>query len=192
MRGVRRSSLVGLVAAVACAAAGAAGVRASDSGQDYEVSRGQLGAPTVAQDGEVTVSDVRVGTSLTADGAVTGSTPGLFIVVHVSGAATGPNRFVLNESRLLADGDRVYSLYDDSTLSAAPGFVQDLDYLFEVDPAALDDLTLEVSQSEIVHGYQSRVQVHLGITPANAAAWRTAGQGRALEPDLDGSTRAVP
>jgi len=102
------------------------------------------------------------------------------------------DRFVLNESRLLADGDRVYSLYDDSTLSAAPGFVQDLDYLFEVDPAALDDLTLEVSQSEIVHGYQSRVQVHLGITPANAAAWRTAGQGRALEPDLDGSTRAVP
>lgn len=188
---VRRSRLVGLVTAILCVALGAAAVRAADSGPEYEVVRGRLGVPTATESGQVTAADVRVATTLTRSGAVTGTTPGLFVVVRLSAAATERDELVVNESRLLADGGRVYALHDDVTLSAPPGFVEQTDVAFEVDPAAMTDLTLEVWRSEIVHGYQSRVQVHLGITGAGAEGWRAAGQGRSLEPETTISTRAV-
>lgn len=188
---VRRSRLVALLTALACVTVAAAGLRASEAGPDHEVVQARLGAAAGTQDGEVTVDEVRVGTSLARAGSVTDTTPGLFVVVRVQAAATGVREQVLTDSRLLADGDRVYTPYDTSTARAAPGFVESVDYVYEVDPAGLSDLTLEVWRDEIVHGYQQRVQVHLGVTAANAAAWRVAGVGQVLEPDRNGTTRVL-
>lgn len=188
---VRRSRLSAAVAAIACVAVAAAGLRASEAGPDHDVVRGRLGQPVATEDGVVTVADVRVGTRLARSGSVTDTTPGMFVVVRVAAAATGTEDEVLTDSRLLARGGRVYAPYESTTSRAAPGFVETVDHLFEVDPAAIEDLTLEVWRSEVVHGYQERVQVHLGITRANAAAWRDAGAGQVLEPDRTGTTRAL-
>jgi hypothetical protein len=189
---VRRSRLVALLAAIACVAVASAGLGASEAAPEAEVVRARLGAPTTTQDGQVTVDQVRVGTSLGSGGQVTDTTPGLFVVVRVRAAATGPRDQVFTDSRLLARGDRVYAPYDTTSARAAPGFVESVDYLYEVDPAGIDDLTLELWRDEIVHGYQQRVQVHLGITRANADAWRDAGARRVLEPDRYGTTRVLP
>ena len=80
---VRRSRLVALLTALACVTVAAAGLRASEAGPDHEVVRARLGAAAGTQDGEVTVDDVRVGTSLARAGSVTDTTPGLFVVVRV-------------------------------------------------------------------------------------------------------------
>ena len=63
-----------------------------------------------------------------------------------------------------------------------PGFETSLDAVFEVDPAAMDDLTLELYPAELLSGFQQRTRIHLGITPGNAEQWRAAGQDQMLEP----------
>ena len=61
---------------------------------------------------------------------------------------------------------------------AAPGFQTTADVVFEVDPARLADLTIEIWDAEIIRGYHQRVQVPLGITADNAAV--LVAQGREL------------
>jgi hypothetical protein len=65
------------------------------------------------------------------------------------------------------------------------------DVTFEVDPARIDDLTLELYETEFVSGYQQRLRIHLGITPGNADRWRAAAKDQVLSP-ADPSTRALP
>ena len=190
---LRRSRLVALLVAIACVTLAATAVRVSEARADYDVVRGRLGAPARVQDGELSVDRVRVGTQLTRNGAVVDTTPGMFVVVHVIGAATGVRTLRYTDSRLLTAGSQVYDAYGlSSSVAAPPGFASAVDFLFEVDPARIDDLTLEVWQPEIIHGYQSRVQVHLGITGDNAEQWRAAGAGQVVEVDVDASTRALP
>lgn len=191
-RRVRRDRLVALLTAIVCVAVAAAGLRASQAGPEFDVVRGVLGRPVTTEDGTLTVDDVRVGTALARQGTVTGRTPGLFVVVRVSAAATGDRDQVVTDSRLLARGDRVYAPYTDTAVRAAPGFATSVDQVFEVDPHAMSDLTVELWRAEIVHGYQQRVQVHLGITAANAAAWGDAGVEQVLEPDTLGTSRVLP
>lgn len=187
---LRRSRLVALLAAIVCVALAAVVLRSAETKPEYAVVRGTLGAPTVVEDGEITVADVRVGSQLTRDGSVTDTTPGMFVVVSVTAAATGTRELTRGDARLLARGGRVYSSYGFSSVHAAPGFAEHTDYLFEVDPQAITDLTVEIWQVELIHGYQQRQQVHLGITAENAAAWRTAAAGQAVEPAAE-STEVI-
>jgi hypothetical protein len=180
---VRRSRLVALLAVLACITLAAAGVKASTDFGEYQVLHARLGEPSVVEDGEITVQGVQVGTSLAKEGTVTATSPGMFVAVTVEGAATGSESLLRSEARLLARGDRVYDRYGSfNSFNAKPGFAERVDFVFEVDPAEIDDLTLEIWRVEIVHGYQARLQVHLGITPGNADAWRAAGAGRVIEP----------
>ncbi len=190
---VRRSKLVALVAAVVCVAVAAAALRTAEAAPPYEIVRGTIGTAVAVEDGELTVGDVRVATQLTREGTITDTTPGMFVVVGLTAAATGRESLSRSDARLLARGDRVYTDYGgNATVSAAPGFEERLDLVFEVDSASIDDLTLEIWRSEIIHGYQQRLQVHLGITPDNAVQWRDAGLGQAVEPNPYGTTRALP
>lgn len=190
---LRRSRLVALVTALLCVALAAAALRTAEAAPPYEVVRGTVGVPVAVEDGEITVGTVRVAVQLTSEGTVTDTTPGMFVVVSVTATATGRETFRRSDVRLLARGDRVYGHYGlNGTVVAAPGFEQRLDLVFEVDPASIDDLTLEIWQAELIHGYQQRLQVPLGITSGNAAAWRAAGADQAVEPDAEGTTRAVP
>lgn len=188
---VPRSRLVGLLAALVCIALAAAAVQVSEAGPEHEVVRGVVGDAVPVEDGEVLVEDVRIGTRLTRSGEVMDTTPGAFVVVAVTAAATGTDEILYSDSRLLTRGPRVYDAFDSQSVRAAPGFAQRLDHVFEVDPTAVDDLTLELSRLEIISGFQQRVQVHLGITPANAEAWRAAAAGRGVEIGTDRTTRAL-
>jgi len=59
-----------------------------------------------------------------------------------------------------------------------------------VAPAHIDDLTLEMGSNEILRGYQQRVRIQLGITPANAEQWSATAKGL-IEP-MTATNRAIP
>ena len=128
---------------------------------------------------------------LTRNGEVMDTTPGAFVVVRVTVAASGTAELLYNDSRLVTRGPRVYSAFTSQSLVAAPGFSEAMDYVFEVDPRAIEDLTLELWRLEIINGFQARVQVHLGITADNADQWREAAVGRSVEIDTNATTRAL-
>jgi hypothetical protein len=190
---VRASRLkaLGALTAIALVAVSAVALRLSDpQQQEFQVINGVVGEPIKVNEGEVTVTEVRVGTALKEYDQVRDTTAGVFVVVRATGAATGPKPLSLLAARLLS-GDVRYEGYSLSVgVSADPGFQTTRDSVFEVDPAQIDDLTLEMGSNEILHGYQQRVHIKLGITRANADQWRAAAEG-AVEPALD-STRAIP
>jgi hypothetical protein len=188
---VARSRLVALLTAIACVALAATAVQVSEARPEYDYARGAVGRPVAVEDGEVSVDDVRIGTRLTRSGEVMDTTPGAFVVVAVTVAATGASDLLYSESRLVTRGPRVYDAFTTQSLSAAPGFAARVDYVFEVDPGAIEDLTLELGRLEIINGYQARVQVHLGITRANAGQWREAAAGRSVEIDTNRTTEAL-
>ncbi|MDN5761278.1 MAG: hypothetical protein L0H41_03020, partial [Microlunatus sp.] len=64
--------------------------------------------------------------------------------------------------------------------------------IFEVDPAQIDDLSLEIWAMGVVYGFYQRARIHLGITPENADRWRRNAVGRALTYELSGSMTALP
>jgi hypothetical protein len=76
-------------------------------------------------------------------------------------------------------------------LTVDPGFETSVDIVFEVDPARIDGLTLEIWPSEFISSYQQRVRIDLGITTANAEQWRTAAKDRGIEMSR-GTTKAIP
>ncbi|MEN2590837.1 hypothetical protein, partial [Acinetobacter baumannii] len=87
---------------------------------------------------------------------------------------------------LLADDAPTYRAYSTSVgLSVPPGFVETTEVAFEVDPARIADLTLNLEPTEIVSGYQQHAQIHLGITAANAADWAAGAEGRTVEAAAD-------
>jgi hypothetical protein len=96
----------------------------------------------------------------------------------------------MNAARLLS-GDVRYEGYQlSSGVNSDPGFQTSVDGVFEVDPAQIDDLTLEMGSNEILYGYQQRVRIKLDVTRANAEEWRAAGQGVIELAAM--TTRAIP
>jgi hypothetical protein len=186
-----QSRWVGVLAAIALVGVSTIGLRLSDpEEQKFEVINGVVGEPAKVNNGEVTVTELRVGTILKQFGRIQDSTDGMFMVIRVIGAATGPRPLELNAARLLS-GDLRYEGYQSSSgVHAEPGFETTVDVVFEVAPAHIDDLTLELGSNEVLRGYQQRVRIKLGITPANAEQWR-ATAGGLIEPMTD-TTRAIP
>jgi hypothetical protein len=187
-----RSKVVPILVALALVGLSAAGLRLSEPPEetDFEVINGVFGNPVKINNGEVTVTQVRVGTALKQYGEIQDRTDGMFVAVGVTGAATGPKKLELQAARLLS-GDVRYEGYQlGAGLSADPGFQTSIESVFEVDPAQIDGLTLEMGSNEILHGYQQRVRIRLGVTPANAAQSRAAAAG-VLEPATL-TTRAIP
>jgi hypothetical protein len=187
---VRRSRLVRLLAAIALVALAAVGLRLSEGRpdqdldtvhQNFKVVSGVLGEPVAIDGGTITAGDVRVGTSVSHRDEVYATTPGLFLVVRVDVAATGAKLIRPAKMRLLTRKRRYDTLSDSSTGQVQPGLVSFVDAVFEVDPADLADLTLELYPLEIVTGYTQHTRIHLGITPGNAAQWRAAGQNRVVQ-----------
>lgn len=186
----RLQHLVPVLVALACVVLAAVGLRLSDP-PDFQVLRGELGAPVRMNDGDVTVDRLQVGDSLLESGDIKYRTPGMFVVVNVSASATGAQSLRITDSRLTS-GDRSYLPYSNlSSVTAVPGFTSSMDFVFEVDPNRIDDLTLELWQEEIVGGYNQRVQVPLRITAANADQWRARAHVPVVEPDVNGTTTVI-
>lgn len=180
MSGLGRSRLIAALAAIGMIALAVVGVRLSEAGPEAQLVRGVPGQVLAVRGGTVQVAELRVGTGLKQYGKEQ-PTNGLFVVTRIVVAATGPKKVSLMRSKLLAAPDRIYDTYGiTSGVEAEPGFVTTTELVFEVDPAHLDNLTVTLGPLEIVSGYQQQVQVHLGITAANAADWRAAGQGQVV------------
>ena len=179
-RWVARTKLLSVVAGLGLLTVATAGYRLSDP-EDFAVVRGDLGAPAAYADGVVVVDDVRVGTVLLTSTEERVTTPGMFVVVRVAVQANGREALPVNHLQLLADG-ATYLPGEDESLRPAPGFEESRDVRFEVDPAHIDDLTLEAWGTQgFVEGYSDHVRVPLGITPDNADAWRRAAQGAQVD-----------
>ena len=188
--GIRGHALLRLVVAIALVALAAVGLRLSEDEDNFEVVRGVLGEPVPIHGGTVTAGDVRVGTALIRFDNVDARTPGLFVVVRVQIAATGTNLIPSPDARMLSGDRRYRSFRPLGAGNTEPGFETSLDAVFEVDPAAIDDLTLELYPVELVSGFTQRVLVHLGVTPGNADQWRAAGKDQVLEP-AESTTRGI-
>ncbi len=189
----RRGRLVSVIVALACVAVSAAGLRLSETaGTDDDIIRGRVGETASINEGLVTVDDVRVGTALKSNDQIRDRTTGMFVVVHVDAKATGPDKLTLQSATLLADDGLSYGTYDAlAGVSAETGFAVSTDVTFEVDPARIDDLTLELYETEFISGYQQRLRIHLGIAAGNADRWRAAAKDQVLTP-VDSTTRAIP
>ena len=178
---LRRSRLIRVLVAIALVSLAAVGLRLSEGDEDFEVVRGVVGTPLVLRDGTLTATEVRVGTALSREGEVYLDTPGLFVVVQTEAAATGPRALPGYNARVLT-GSRRYDALSGSTIgNVPPGFASTQDLVFEVDPAALADLTLELAPAELLTAYPEHARIHLGITPDNAEAWRAAGRDQVVE-----------
>lgn len=189
-RRVAGDKLLGIVVAVACLAFSAVGLKIYDT-PDYMYVDGQRGQTVQIEQAELTVGDVQVGTRLVTNGEVKATSTGMFVVVTATLAVPGPRKVSLNSQQLITD-NRTYDVWDLSSLAADPGFQTTEQLVFEVDPAQIDDLTLEIYSSALVHGFYARARIHLGITPANAEDWRQAAQGRDLEYASAGVSRGLP
>jgi hypothetical protein len=189
---VLRSGLLRLLVTIALVALAAVGLRLSEMHKDrnFEIVRGVLGEPVAVNGGTITASDVRVGTALSQRDEVYAVTPGLFVVVRVEVAATGPELIRPKDLRVFTKNRRYDDFGNTYTGQAEPGFASSMDAVFEVDPADLADLTLELYQVESVAGYAQHGRIHLGITRGNAEQWRAAGQEQTVE-TLQLSMRAV-
>jgi hypothetical protein len=187
----RRSRLLPALLALACVVLAAIALRVSEP-PEFQVVRGSLQEQVRLNEGDVSVADVRIGDTVVEDGQTRFRTPGMFVVVRISGAATGRDTLRLTAFRLLS-GDRVYEPFANlSSVTSPPGFVTAKDLVFEVDPGRIDGLTLELWPEEIVSGYQQRLQIPLGVTPRTADAWRGRAHASVTDPDTNGTTRAVP
>jgi hypothetical protein len=186
-----RSKLVPILVAIALVGLSAAGLRLSEPDeQRAEIVKGVIGQPAKINNGEITVSDVKVGTVLKQFGEISDRTDGMFVAVTITGAATGPKPLKVGAARLLS-GDVRYEGYQlGAGVNAEPGFQTTVDSVFEVDPHQIDDLTLELGSNEVLHGYQQHVQIRLGVTPSSAERWREVANG-VLEPTTS-TTRAIP
>jgi hypothetical protein len=181
--------LVGVLTAIALVALSAVGLRLSDPEQRFEVVRGVIGKPVKINNGEVTVTGVKVGTALKQYGEIHDTTPGMFVAVSVTGAATSSKPLRL-DAQLISKQAR-YQSYSFASTQASPGFQVSADTIFEVDPAQIDDLTIEMWPGEILSAYQEHVRIKLGVTAANADELRTAAEGHDLE-IVPESKRAIP
>jgi hypothetical protein len=187
---LQRSRLVRVLVAIALVALAAVGLRLSEADDSFEVVRGVVGEPVPLTDGTVSAADVRVGTALSREGEVYLKTPGLLVVVSVEAAATGNRKLPLYNPRLLAGSRRYDALSGPNVGSVPPGFAATADVVFEVDPAVLADVTLELVPGGILTAYPEHARIHLGITADNAEAWRAAGRDQVVA-TADQTTRGI-
>ena len=186
---IARSRVASAILAILLVTVAAVALRLSAVDTDSDLVRVPLDRATAYQSGQVRVSDVRVGTEIRL-GDDRHTTQGLYVVVDVAERATGRDTVVVGSSRLLTqDGVTYLPAFADAPFSADPGFETVHDLVFEVDPARIDGLTLELWNQSIVYRYYQRTQTPLGITAGNAGAWVAAGKGRSLVvPQSDVST----
>ena len=187
-----RARLVSAVLAILLVTVAAVADRLSNPDQDSELVRAPLEQATAYGSGEVRVSDVRVATEV-REGEDAFATQGLYVVVNVAVRATGRDEVSAPSSRLLAAGGVTYlpAFGLGSSVRAVPGFETARDLVFEVDPARIDDLTLELWDSGLVYRYYQRTRTPLGITAGNAGAWAEAGAGRSVVAVRDDVTTAL-
>jgi hypothetical protein len=178
---LQHSRLVRLLVAITLVALAAVGLRLSEDEDNVEVVRGVLGQPLTIDGGTVTASQVKVGTALVRYDEVAARTPGLFVAVRVQVAVTGTEAGPLFDARVYSSKRRYDSFGIRRPGGSAPGLEESLDVVFEVDPATIDHLTLELDPVELLSGYSQNVRIHLGITPANADRWREAGREQVIE-----------
>jgi hypothetical protein len=188
---IARSRLVGVLAAFALIGLAAAGLRLSEPEENFQVISGAVGKPVKINHGEVAVTQIRVGSFLKEYDQVANRTPGMFVAVTVTGAATGPKELRLGDAHLLSKHVRYDGYKIAGVLLTSPGFETTADLLFEVDPAQIDDLTIEMWPNEVIMGYHERVRIKLGVTAANAEQWRAAAKDRGIEVTRQ-SMRAIP
>jgi hypothetical protein len=187
-----RARLVSTVLAILLVTVAAVADRLSDPDRDAELVRAPLEQVTAYESGAVRVGDVRVGTEIRL-GEDRIPTPGLFVVVNVAVRATGRDTVSAASSRLLAEGGVTYlPAFGLASVRAVPGFETARDLVFEVDPARIDDLTLELWDQGLVYRYYQRTQTPLGITAGNARRWVEAGTGRSVVVARDDLTTALP
>ena len=180
-----------VVLAVLAVAVMAAALRVSQDRLDYQVLTAHTDQTVAIRGGELSVGNVRVGTRLTREGAVTNETPGIYVVVEVRLAATGNRDVSLDGGKLATRDGFTYKPFESTSIRAISGFRSVDDVVYEVDPAHVDDLTQEIWESELVAGYQQRCRIHLGITPGNADQWRAAAVDRRVEPRTEPTTEAL-
>ena len=179
---MRGSRLARIAVALAMVALATAGLRLSDREEErFEVVSGVLGEPLAVEAGEVTATAVRVGTGIKEYDGIGNQTAGSYVMVSLTFAATGSEELFFGKARVLTR-DRQYDAY--RTLNGGgplvpPGFEATDDLIFEVDPADLADMVLELYSLEILSGYSERVRIHLGITAGErrTVARRCAGSG---------------
>lgn len=190
---IARSRVVAAVLATLLVTVAAIAYRLSEPPNEYEVVRVPLDQVSAYGSGQVRVSDVRVATEV-REGDERHRTDGLFVVVNVAVQATGRDRLAAASSHLLAQGGVTYLPASSlgASVRADPGFETARDIVYEVDPARIDDLTLELWDSGLVFRYYQRTRTPLGITPANARSWVEAGSGRSVVVVRDDVTRALP
>jgi hypothetical protein len=180
---LQRSRLVRVLVAIALVALAAVGLRLSEDNQDFEVVRGVFGEPVAVNSGTITATAVRMGTELSRDDAVYANTPGLFVAIRVAVAVTGTEPIGSHNAVVLA-GPRRYKEFEGSAIiQVSSGFATEQEVVFEVDPAELADLTLELAPGGVLTAYPQHVRIHLGITEDNAEAWRASGRDQVLTPD---------
>ena len=187
-----RARLVSAVLAILLVTVAAVADRLSNPDRDSELVRAPLEQATAYDSGEVRVSDVRVATEVRR-GEDSHPTQGLFVVVNVAVRAIGRDSVSATSSRLLADGGVTYlpAFSLGATVRAEPGFETARDLVFEVDPARIADLTLELWDQGLVYRYYQRTQTPLGITAGNARQWAEAGAGRSVVVVRDDLTTAL-
>jgi hypothetical protein len=190
-RTVARSRLAGTVLAILLVTVAALADRLSDPDSDFELVSAPLGSTVSYESGRLRVSDVRIGDAVD-QGTEHHLTKGLFVVVNVAVQGSGRDDVTVGNSRLVASGGLVYlPALSGDTVTAHPGFEVAQDLVYEVDPARIDDLTLETWQSGFVYRYYQRNQTPLGITAANAPQWAAAGVGRTVVVGRDALTKAL-
>ncbi|GAA3566706.1 hypothetical protein GCM10022197_23390 [Microlunatus spumicola] len=190
---IARSRVVAAVLATLLVTVAAIAYRLSEPPNEYELVRVPLDQVTAYGSGQVRVSDVRVATEV-REGDERYRTNGLFVVVNVAVRATGRDRLAAASSHLLAQGGVTYlpAFSLGASVRADPGFETARDLVYEVDPARIDDLTLELWDQGLVFRYYQRTRTPLGITSANARSWVEAGTGRSVVVVRDDVTRALP
>lgn len=190
-RTVSQHRLVSVLVGLAMIAVAAAGYGLSQPQNKFQVVRGTVGELNRYNKGSVEASDVRIGTKL-LDGSAEATTPGVFVVVHLSVRAPGEQEVHIQHAELLARGDTRYQAFTTGEqVFAEPGFETSRDVAFEVDPNRMEDLTVQVWDAKIVDGYHQRLRIHLGITANNAEQWKVAAQDQRLRIDTDDVSRGL-
>lgn len=186
---VSKDKIVGVVVALACLAFSAIGLRVNEP-RDFEFVTGIRHEPVAIDQAELVVGDVQVGSRLVRRDRVVGETSGMFVMVEATLAVPGRQAVRLENSQLITRS-RTYDNWSGSALAAEPGFRQRTELVFEVDPAQIDDLTLEIWHQGIVHAYHQRGRIQLGITADNSEQWRRAAHDRDVELRFDPAAEAL-
>lgn len=187
-----RSKVIAFLITVGCVLLAATGLAVSEPDDDFEVVHGVRGKPVAINHGDVIVTEVRTGSALAENGVVKYRTAGLFVVVSLTATAPGSKPVSLSDSRLLS-GDRVYLPYSTfAAVNAKPGFRSSVDFAYEVDPAMMNQLTIELWRREVLVGYHQRVRLPLGIRVEDTQRWRHAARALVLEPRTNAVSEVIP